>query len=144
MKLKYKNYTVEILIEKYEFKDIRYLNKCDREWLIVSVIYQNKDHKIVKKDPALRVSELVELREWFFGIYNKKFVSNLKFTENELYFTYDNKNNVLVVELCFNLSLYDTKSTDDECCIIKITPNQKFLQETIDELDKYIVNFPER
>ncbi len=144
MKFKFKNYIVELLIEEYEFQNIKYMDKSDRNWLIVTVIYQSKDHKIVKKDPALMVCELVKLRRWFGDIYNKKFVGNIKFIENELYFAYNNKNNVLTVELCFNLSLYDTKSPDDECCIIKITLNQKILQEIMDELDRYIVKFPER
>ena len=141
MKFKFKSYDVDLIIEDYEFKNIKNLEE-DANWLVVNVTYENSDIKIIKKDSALLISELIELREWFFDIYNKKTVNSLNFVENAMEFICCN--NTIIVELCFNLSLYDTKSLDDECCVATLHLNEKYLYKIVNELDKYINKFPIR
>jgi len=141
MKFQYMDYKVDIGIEKYEFNDIKNLDfEDDRNWLIVKVVYQKeKGSKTIKKDAALLVSELVDLREWFYNIQFDNNIDDLNFLEPCLSFSFNQ--NFLTIELCFELSLYDK---GEECTEIKLHLDSKNIQDYLEELDRYIKKFPSR
>lgn len=143
MEFTFKDYKVSLVIDGYEFSDDGYIyDDSDKNWLLVNVTYQNRNQKIIKRDPALQVSELIELRKWFHNIYYNKPINSLNFIENTLEFIYDKEK--IILELCFGLSLYDTKSADDRCCIVELNFDKFYLEDIINELDMYIDKYPMR
>jgi len=135
MQFKANNIDVNLRIDFEENKNKKAIkNKNKNNWLIVSVVYKVENKIISKKSPVLQVYELIELRQWFDNIKNSEQLKPLDFLETSLNILYND--NILTVELCYELSLYGYDL--DECTIFDLPLDKKCINSIIKELDETI------
>ena len=134
----------EINILGYEFPNS--MDKHDANWLSVRLTAANDCLSWGAVDSCLRTFELVKLRDWFESLISgRPTIENLYFTENELGFSFNNDNEVLVkLDFEFHPKSKNYNYDVDEEYVLNFKLDEVNINDFLNSLSKSIEKFPEK
>lgn len=144
MQLSNKRNKFEVNILGYEFPNSR--DKHDANWLSVRMTAGIDDLSWGAVDSCLRTYELAELRDWFESLVtDRTTIENICFTENELGFSLNNDNEILVkLDFGFHPNGNNYNYDADEEYVLNFKLDEINIIDILNSLSKSIERFPEK